>query len=105
MVSSADLRQVLDAVASELVQAFDLAHATIALLDPHAAEHDHLLVVAEGSSPSAPDGALTPLPDVGADLRVRPDGVRPDGMPSDVRGGPACPPSNSNPELHHPHPG
>ena len=72
MVSSADLRQVLDAVAAELVQAFDLAHATIALLDPHAAEHDHLLVVAEGSSPSVPDAALTSLPDVGADLRVRP---------------------------------
>ena len=84
MVSSADLRQVLDAVANELVQAFDLAHATIALLDPHAkpaAHHDHLLVVAEGRSPSAPDGELTPLPNVGADLRVRPDGMHPDGEP------------------------
>jgi GAF domain-containing protein/DNA-binding response OmpR family regulator len=79
MVSSADLRQVLDAVASELLQAFDLAHATIALLDPiakPAAEQHHLLVVAEASSPSLPDNALTPLPAVGAH-GVRPDGVRP----------------------------
>ena len=44
MVSSADLRQVLDAVASELLSAFNLAHAGIALLNPDRAS---LTVVAE----------------------------------------------------------
>jgi GAF domain-containing protein/DNA-binding response OmpR family regulator len=47
MVSSADLRQVLDAVAGQLVQAFRLAHASIALLNP---ERNYLLTVAESTS-------------------------------------------------------
>jgi GAF domain-containing protein/DNA-binding response OmpR family regulator len=46
MVSSGDLRQVLDAVAGELVNAFQLAHATIALLN---IERSSLTVVAESS--------------------------------------------------------
>jgi len=47
MVSSADLRQVLNAVAGELVVAFNLAHASIALLTP---ERNTMTVVAESSS-------------------------------------------------------
>ena len=47
MVSSADLRQVLSAVAGELVGAFRLAHASISLLAP---ERSHLTIVAESSS-------------------------------------------------------
>ncbi|MBN2148067.1 MAG: GAF domain-containing protein, partial [Anaerolineales bacterium] len=46
MVSSGDLRQVLDAVAGELVNSFRLAHATIALLN---LERTSLTVVAESS--------------------------------------------------------
>ena len=46
MVSSGDLREVLDAVAGELVNAFHLAHATIALLNP---ERTSQTVVAENS--------------------------------------------------------
>jgi len=44
MVSSPDLRQVLDAVAGELLSAFKLAHSNIALLNP---ERTSLTVVAE----------------------------------------------------------
>ncbi len=44
MVSSPDLRQVLDAVAGELLTAFDLAHSNIALLNP---DRTSLTVVAE----------------------------------------------------------
>ena len=47
MVSSADLRHVLDAVAEELIQAFSLAHAGIALLNP---ERTQLTTVAESSA-------------------------------------------------------
>ncbi len=47
MVSSADLRQVLNAVAGELVVAFKLAHASIALLTP---ERHTMTVVAESSA-------------------------------------------------------
>ena len=47
MVSSSDLRQVLDAVAEELIKAFSLAHASIALLNE---DNTHLTVLAEKSS-------------------------------------------------------
>lgn len=47
MVSSPDLREVLDAVAGELIAAFRLAHATIALLNE---DRLSLTVVAEKSS-------------------------------------------------------
>ncbi len=47
MVSSADLRQVLNAVAGELVVAFRLAHASIALLT---LEGNYLTIVAESTS-------------------------------------------------------
>jgi GAF domain-containing protein len=51
MVSSPDLGQVLDAVAGELLTAFNLAHAGIALLN---ADHTSLTVVAEQTTPQPP---------------------------------------------------
>jgi GAF domain-containing protein/CheY-like chemotaxis protein len=59
MVSSADLRQVLDAVAGELVSAFKLAHATIALLNQ---EHTSLTVVAEKSDVEGETSVGTKIP-------------------------------------------
>ncbi|GEM_PF-431240 len=62
MVSSPDLREVLDAVAGELIDAFRLSHATIALLNE---DRKSLMVVAEKSSVNDASGVGSRIPVTG----------------------------------------